>query len=483
LAENEIVSISLNKTDMDFDTPQGTHLFARGDYTRADGSVGKLYDAGFEANSTDTIYRGERGVASWLKTSLVGTAGANGVALTSGSKSILPDAKGFGSMTSLSVAASNDFSVAEVVSAAAAAATIPTLKAIREAAKPVFGVWAQSLELTRELTPVLLTAGTGQPGAAAQTLLDRAQYNEDASGGYWTLQSGNPILDSNGNTIARATLSDVMAQATASGAHWQLEQMWSPVTRASDPLHRAEAPYLAEIVDGRVVVRDYGIQNADGSWRLASGTSVTDANGVVISAPTASDIQRMSLASWAAQNPTQTLATTTEFRVESIGSNPFADLPVDRMGVYFIDGKVVDYSVRVSDEDGSFDVWARNLDRALQLQHKLGQAGEFNLRAYAIDFDTLDEVGSTEDSAYRVEILTAGQFHFATSAYGVDFRRRQAAKRTGPALRRGRAGSGESITGERRVDTGQRGSCYRAKKMSFCYGKRGEACQIRRQAA
>jgi hypothetical protein len=117
----------------------------------------------------------------------------------------------------------------------------------------------------------------------------------------------------------------------------------------------------------------------------------------------------------------------------------------------------VDYSVRVSDEDGTFDVWARNLDRALALQHKLGAPAEFNLRAYALDFDTLDEAGSTEDSAYRVEILTAGQFHFATSAYGVHFKRRRnefnerrTGQKTAPVLRRGGAGRGKSIHARRR---------------------------------
>jgi hypothetical protein len=161
-----------------------------------------------------------------------------------------------------------------------------------------------------------------------------------------------------------------------------------------------------------------------------------------------------------------------EWRTETLGFNPFAALTVERMGVYLIDGRVVDYSVRVSDEDGTFDVWARNLDRALALQHKLGEAAEFNLRAYAIDFDTLDEAGSTEDSAYRVEILTAGQFHFATSAYGVDFRgqRRQLnARRTSqkhaPVLRRGRAGRGESINVRRRAIPVARGAYSRTSNM------------------
>jgi len=91
------------------------------------------------------------------------------------------------------------------------------------------------------------------------------------------------------------------------------------------------------------------------------------------------------------------------------------------MGGYLIDGKVVDYSIAVTDADGTFYVWSRNLDRALELQHKLGHPGEYNLRNYEIDFDNLDEVGLTDDAAYRVEILTAGKFHFASSIFGVDF--------------------------------------------------------------
>jgi hypothetical protein len=90
--------------------------------------------------------------------------------------------------------------------------------------------------------------------------------------------------------------------------------------------------------------------------------------------------------------------------------------------VRFIDGIAVDYTVKVSDKDGSFFVWARSLDRALQLQTKNGTAREFALRNYALDFGALDEVGSDDDSATRVELLTPAQFHFATSLGGIDFR-------------------------------------------------------------
>ena len=76
----------------------------------------------------------------------------------------------------------------------------------------------------------------------------------------------------------------------------------------------------------------------------------------------------------------------TEWRTESLGFNPYANLPVDQIGVRFIDGNVVDYTVKVTDALGSFYVWARNLDRALELQWKTGDARAFNLRGYEVDF-------------------------------------------------------------------------------------------------
>jgi hypothetical protein len=263
-----------------------------------------------------------------------------------------------------------------------------------------------------------------------------------------------------------------MHQTAGTGQIWQIEQMFSPVSRAAALTHREAAPYLAQIIDGRAVVRDYGIQNSDGSWRLASGTPITGLNGAVITAPTIADIQRMGVPASLAQTAAAA-GHLLEWRTETLGFNPFAALPVDRMGVYLTDGRVVDYSVRVSDEDGTFDVWARNLDRALALQHKLGAPAEFNLRAYAIDFDTLDEAGSTEDSAYRVEILTAGQFHFATSAYGVDFtrkwntfNRRRVGQKTASVLRRGRAGRVQSIHVRRRDIRVERGAYSRASNLA-----------------
>lgn len=146
------------------------------------------------------------------------------------------------------------------------------------------------------------------------------------------------------------------------------------------------------------------MKQADGTWKLASdmaaGLGTTYASKAAI----------MALAKPAG----------TEWRVEDIGFNPYAGLAVDRIGVHFTDGQVVDYTVQVTDRDGTFYVWARNLDRALQLEWKTGDSREFNLRNFAIDFETLDEAGSTDDSTYRVEMLTPARRGVAAANDNID---------------------------------------------------------------
>jgi hypothetical protein len=115
------------------------------------------------------------------------------------------------------------------------------------------------------------------------------------------------------------------------------------------------------------VILDYGIRQADGTWTLAStGVNYASVADITALAHTAG----------------------TEWRTEDLQSNPLADLPVDEIGVYFING----------------------------------DAFEFNLRNYEVNLATLDEVNSTDDSTYRVEKLTPAQFHFATSLGGIEFR-------------------------------------------------------------
>ncbi|HEY0312887.1 MAG TPA: hypothetical protein VGC56_10380 [Allosphingosinicella sp.] len=382
LADLGIVSLSLNAIPLDATTGDGTALSAVAGFTRSDGSSGAIYQALFQTDETDTAYRGESGHPAWAPAI---------------------DIKGFGALTNLAVATANDPDFAALVTARAAQMTTPDLRTLVAQAGDVLGQWGEAQPLTRELAPVLVSAD-------GKTLVDRAVYVEDAAGGYWTLASHHAVLDAGGNAVARPTMEQVLAQATTAGAHWQLEQMWSPTSRGAALHARTGAPYLVQVVDGRAMVLDHGVQQADGSWRLASGTAILDANGSAIAHPTLSDVLA------------QGHAAGTEWRTEALGYNALANIPVQNIGIDIVNGSVADYTVQITDQDGTFYVWARNLDRALALQAKQGNARAFNLRNYAVDFTALQQqVNATDDSAYRIELLTPAEFNFALEMSSIAF--------------------------------------------------------------
>ena len=375
----------------------GATLLSEGTFTREDGSTGTVFEAIFETNTARTIYRGDKGLAGWTPTIALGAE--TGVAV---------NATGRGRSTDLAIAASNDFNLAWMITTQLSRMSWfgtegPDLLTLRELSEPVISAWASSDPESRELTPTLVSAdGT--------TLLDYGIYVEDASGGFWTLASGADVLDSGGGVIARASLEDILAQATADGATWQVEQLFSPTDRAEALTTRPDAPYLVTLNEGRAEVLDYGIWNdAGGYWELASGADVLDADGLVIAAPTLDDVMAQSVLEGQI------------WRAENKSFNEFAALPFDTVAVQLIDGIVTDFSVYVEDTDGGFHVWARNLDRALELQDIEGRPGGFSLRNYALDFNDLTGTDSTDDSHYRVELLSTEQFRFATALYGVVF--------------------------------------------------------------
>jgi hypothetical protein len=340
LAALGIVSINLGTTALGVTTPQGTQLLARGSFTRADGSTGRAYDAIFDTNATDTRYTGERGAAPWAPATAI-------------------NAKGFGRITDLSVAVANDVALDALLQTTAASMRAPKLKTLRAQSGALLGAWGMTLEQSRELTPVQI----GSDAGGKTVLLDRGVYVEDASGGYWTLHSGASVLDAGGNVIARPTLEQLLGQ----DAGWRLEQAWSPSARGTALQYRHDAPYLTQVVNGRAVILDYGIENADGSWRLASGAVTSATRAEILARPRSSG---------------------QEWRTEALGANPLANLPVAAIGVRFIDGQVVDYTVQVTlrhaqGQSETFTVWARNLDYALELEWKTGDSREFNLRGFA----------------------------------------------------------------------------------------------------
>jgi hypothetical protein len=67
LTEFEIESLSLNATDIAVHTDAGHDLITEVSFTRTDGTTGTgtVYEALFNANQTQTEYRGDMGIADW----------------------------------------------------------------------------------------------------------------------------------------------------------------------------------------------------------------------------------------------------------------------------------------------------------------------------------------------------------------------------------------------------------------------------------
>jgi hypothetical protein len=68
----------------------------------------------------------------------------------------------------------------------------------------------------------------------------------------------------------------------------------------------------------------------------------------------------------------------TEWRNETFCFSDIAKVPVETIAVSFLDGKVADYSVEITDRDSTFHVWARNHNEAAELQYVYGNARAVN---------------------------------------------------------------------------------------------------------
>ncbi len=378
-----IASFSLTSEQLGLTTSSDNELRARGEFTYDDGSTGDIYEIIFDTDRVSSRYRGDNGK----------TADA-----------ALFDAKGYGRLTDLGVAASNDLAIADVARQVAESMTIANLSDLRDQAVPIFSAWVGGRYETRELAPVLLSADGAER-------VDHGVYNEDGSGGYWTLASGSDILDGDGNVIARASLEDVLVAATAGGATWELQQLWSPSTREFLPEHRDETAYLVSVVDGRAVVHDYAIERTDGGgsyWELASGTSILDADGNTIARATLADVQA------------QAALDGQSWRVEDFADTLPPEAPFEKVAFQLKNGIITDYTVLVRDSEGEFFVWANNLQRALDYQDRYGE-NAFGLRNFQVDLDNLLDADNSDDSAIRAELLTLDQLRFASASFGVDF--------------------------------------------------------------
>ena len=228
-----------------------------------------------------------------------------------------------------------------------------------------------------------------------------ASMSRMSQGGYWTLESGAPVLDAQGQPRRAARR---WSRCSAQARGWRLEQAWSPATRGEPLEDRDEAPYLMRMENGRAVILDYGIRQA--GRQLAARLRHRDRRrrrAMPIAAPTRdivlaqahADRHRMAhrgdrlqpLRRSAGRGDRRALHRRQGGRLHRPGHRPRRHLL--RLG-------------------------AQSRPRARAgMEDRRTSASSTCATTRSISTN-LDEVGSTDDSAYRVELLTPAQFHFAT---------------------------------------------------------------------
>jgi Ca2+-binding RTX toxin-like protein len=213
LADLDIVSIDLDSQTLAAGAPgsfiAGNQVLETATFTRGDGTTSTVADVLLHENNYDTRYLGDTTV----------TAAADG----------LPNQKGFGTLTDLSVAISHDpaNALGQVL-----AQTLPTLNVVdldtlRERMIPVLTAWAAAVQIiTPDGTPASVTpSGHGDlpilvnTTESGETVTDFAYEVTDAQGSYWKRASGTAVRDAGNTVIARPTLEQLMAQGSAT-AEW-----------------------------------------------------------------------------------------------------------------------------------------------------------------------------------------------------------------------------------------------------------------------
>ena len=395
LFEAGITSIDLSSQAVDETLSTGHEIAAVSSFTRSDGTTGEIAELLFDADQYNTTYGGDPEIAPWAPS--------------------LPDIKGYGLLTDLRVAASNDFRLATLVKHKLEDFTVPRLDALREAFSPVIAAWQQSEPDSRELTPVLLT--TDESGVQ---IADYGVYRHDGTGGYWQRASGAAILDHEGNVVSRPDLSQFLAQTAADGDGWQLHEVWTQASRGASANRQPTAYLVGQRADGSQEIRDFALSNADGSWRLASGAAVVDEAGNTIEMPALEDILR------------QPAPEAAEWRTEKFATLDSGTVS-DEVVVAWFDGQIADYAVHI---DGD-DVWtsAAKLNAAIRAGRELDEAHQFEtiedfIAWYPTEYHSVD----------RLDVIDVNTLFYSALVGGIDLDEIA-------ALRAGRDGDGNLVYG------------------------------------
>jgi Ca2+-binding RTX toxin-like protein len=217
LQQAGIASINLADTAQTGDLVSGDQILATSTFTRTDGSTAEVADVSFQTDNFNTTFTGNTSVSA--------------------AAAALPDLKGYGTLTDLQVAMTNDPALADPALGPSlmsiVQATVPTLTSLdlptlRTDITPLLTAWTNAVQgvdangnplpiTTESHADVPILVSTDSTGA--MTVVDFAYEITDAQGSYWALASGDTVTDANGNPIARPTLAQVEAQPPA-GEGW-----------------------------------------------------------------------------------------------------------------------------------------------------------------------------------------------------------------------------------------------------------------------
>ncbi|MBX9826325.1 MAG: pre-peptidase C-terminal domain-containing protein [Xanthobacteraceae bacterium] len=209
LGDAGIASISVQATAAPANTTIAGNLITEtAVFTRTDGSTGTVANAQLHQDDFNTVWRGDGTISS--------------------AAAALPEVKGYGTLTSLRVAATLDPTLIAVVENTLSLLNTTDLAALRQAAGPILTAWANAVPVpagTPGTTPRSDFNVVLEQTVTGPAVRDYLVKITDSQGTYWGFASGADVRDAQGDIIERPTQLQVLETTPSEGS-------WSIITGA-----------------------------------------------------------------------------------------------------------------------------------------------------------------------------------------------------------------------------------------------------------
>jgi Ca2+-binding RTX toxin-like protein len=241
LADLDIVSISVQSSATAPNTAvAGNPITDTAVFTRGDGTTGTIADAQLHQDDFNT---------KWTGDDTISTAAAT-----------LPEIKGYGTLTSLRIAATLDPTLIDVIEDTLPLLNSTDLAALRVAARPILTAWADAVPVpagTPGTTPRPDFHVVSEETINGITIDDYLIKLTDTQGTYWGVASGRAIKDGDGHVIDRPTQAQVLADPPPHGS-WSiitgaditfLERYLGDAIDLDDAVHPGQVSALNSVLD------------------------------------------------------------------------------------------------------------------------------------------------------------------------------------------------------------------------------------------